>query len=102
MIWALLVALILALGDGPFLDEVMAEDTPSNQVQVTPHSANESHSGSAMGGLVTYLTLLSAAGPVRYDASVVGPVHHPVPPFLTGPDSTRVVSPAERPPRLSV
>lgn len=101
-IWALLVALILAFGDGPFLDEAMAEDVPSNQVQFTLQSATESHSGTTVAGLVTYLTLLSAAGAVQDEGRVTPPVRHALPAFIAGPDRTRSISPAEKPPRLSV
>lgn len=99
IIYALLLALCCSLGDGPFVDEVIADEQQDQQVQVVqaPQSGT-----SQQGSLVlVYATLMHAA--ISDPASVPAwrTVAQRLPAFRSRAYSPPQLSPPDRPPRIS-
>ena len=99
-IWVLLAAVTLALGDGPFVDEVL-EQNGIHQGQDQTASIPDWSEDAGLGCLTVYATLMHAAGVVSHAPSVARGLRSAAPEFAGNQLRSRQVPPSDKPPKLT-
>lgn len=99
-IYVLLLALFCSLGDGPFVDEVMADEHPDQAVQVV--QADRADSSSQDSLLIVYATLMNVAFNEQNALPAARKTSQRVPTYRASRYSPPKLSPPDKPPRLQV
>jgi hypothetical protein len=77
VLYVLLLALLTSLGDGPFVDEVIAAETQQEQALSPQGVRDDAARGSSV--VLVYATLMNACGLGSHPANCPVAVHHGVP-----------------------
>lgn len=100
-LYVLLLALFVSLGDGPFLDEIMAEESQQQQ-QVAAAASGEQSPTAPASCMSVYHTLLNflETEPAPLFCSVTA--HHGQISFAPQVFASRFIAPLDKPPRSFV
>lgn len=99
IIYALLLALCCSLGDGPFVDEVIADEQQDQQLQAVQAPPSDTAQQGAL--VLVYATLMHAAVGDPAPAPAWRTVAQGLPAFRSRAYSPPQLSPPDRPPRIS-
>lgn len=96
-LYVLLCALFVSLGDGPFLDEVLAEQ--SQQQQIVADSSTGSSDAVPASRVQIYHTLMNFVGAGESPSFTSTPVRFDEIPFVHHALTFQFVAPLDKPPR---
>lgn len=98
-VYVLLCALLVSLGDGPFVDEIIAEKGEQNQQQLIANASSDQSTVATASCLCVYQTLLNFVGGGHNLAIETSTARHSQIPIARTTFASRFVAPLDKPPR---
>lgn len=99
MLYLLLIALFTGLGDGPFVDEVIAAEHRQQELMLQAQASHRREPAQGASVMLVYATLMNAGGVASQSVHARAPLHHALPGYRAPVYASPQLSVPQEPPR---